>query len=52
MFDADTRLTLLSRDGGYEKTEFAEADYVPPTFAEEEAIIKRAKPEKNTKKKK
>lgn len=52
LFDADTRLTLLSRDGGYEKTEFAEADYVPPTFAEEEAIIKRAKPEKNTKKKK
>lgn len=50
LFDAETRLTLLSRDDGYVKTEYAEADYIPPTFAEEEAIVKR-KPEKKTKKK-
>ena len=51
IFDAETRLTLLNRDEGYQNTGFAEADYVPPSFAEEENIIKKFKPEKPSKKK-
>lgn len=52
VFDNDTRLTLLARDGGYKKTGFAEADFVPLTFAEEQEVIEKLKPKKNDKKKK
>lgn len=51
LFDSQTRLTLLARDGGYKKTDFADADYVPPTFEEEEKIALKYKPSKTQKKK-
>lgn len=38
IFDAETRLTLLERDGGYVKTDYAEADVLPLTYGEEEQI--------------
>ena len=52
LFDAETRLTLLSRDGGYKKTGFADADRVPLTFPEEEELLKTLKAKKAEKKKK
>ena len=51
LFDKETRLTLLKRDGGYIKTGYADAEYVPPAYAEEEEIIKNSKPAKKEKKK-
>lgn len=41
LFDADTRLTLLERDNGYEKTEYADADVAPLAYEEEEALKKK-----------
>lgn len=41
LFDADTRLTLLERDGGYEKTEYPDADVKPLAYEEEEALKKK-----------
>lgn len=52
VFDGETRLTLLSRDGGYQKTGFADADRKPLTFAEEEELKKTFKAKKAEKKKK
>ena len=52
LFDGETRLTLLSRDGGYIKTDFAEAEYKPLPFKEEEEIKEKFKPKKDAKKKK
>lgn len=53
LFDADTRLTLLERDGGYEKTEYADADVKPLSYGEEEALKKKfTLPKKGSKKKK
>ena len=52
LFDAETRLTLLSRDGGYHKTGFADADLEPLTFPEEEELLKTFKAKKAEKKKK
>lgn len=52
LFDAETRLTLLSRDAGYNKTQFADADYKPLPFKEEEEIKQKFKPKKDEKKKK
>ena len=51
-FDGETRLTLLSRDGGYKKTGFADADTAPLTFPEEEELIKTMKSKKAEKKRK
>lgn len=51
LFDGETRLTLLVRDGGYKATGFADADYIPPTYPEEEEIAKKYKPQKTQKKK-
>ena len=52
VFDADTRLTLLQRDEGYQKTDFADADFVPLGYAEEEALKKKfSLPKKEDKKK-
>lgn len=52
VFDADTRLTLLQRDEGYKKTDFADADFVPLGYAEEEALKKKfSLPKKEEKKK-
>ncbi len=52
LFDGETRLTLLERDGGYKKTDFADADYSPMPFGDEEEVIKKFKQKKNEKKKK
>ena len=52
LFDAETRLTLLSRDEGYQNTGFADADRLPLTFPEEEELIKTFKAKKAEKKKK
>ncbi len=52
VFDAVTRLTLLSRDGGYVQTGFADADKIPLGYDEEEAIKNKLKPSKVDKKKK
>ena len=52
LFDGETRLTLLARDGGYKNTGFADADFVPLTFPEEEELIKTFKSKKAEKKKK
>ncbi len=51
IFDSDTRLTILSRDGGYKKTDFKDADFVPRPFEEENEIVEKLKPKKETKKK-
>jgi multiple sugar transport system ATP-binding protein len=52
IFDGHTRLTLLARDGGYEKNDFADADKIPLSFEEEEAIKAKSKQPINEKKKK
>lgn len=52
LFDAETRLTLLARDGGYVKGGFADADRKPLTFPEEEELLKTFKAKKAEKKKK
>lgn len=52
IFDGETRLTLLERDGGYVKTEYTDADYAPMPFKDEEEVIKKFKEKKNEKKKK
>lgn len=52
IFDADTRLTLLERDGGYKVTDYPDADFKPFTFAEEEELKKKfSLPKKEQKKK-
>lgn len=52
IFDADTRLTLLARDGGYQKTDYADANFVPLPYGEEERIKNDLKPKQDDKKKK
>lgn len=52
LFDMETRLTLLRRDGGYVSTGLPQSDYRPMSFAEENAVIERHKPAKENKKKK
>lgn len=52
IFDAETRLTLLDRDGGYAETGFAEADFKPLPYATELEVIENLKPKKADKKKK
>ncbi len=51
VFDAKTCLTLLERDGGYVKTKYADADFVPLGYDEEEEILEGLKPKKEKKKK-
>lgn len=46
IFDSETRLTLLARDGGYKKTPYKDADRVPLPYAEEQALIGNMKPKK------
>ncbi|MDE7454021.1 MAG: ABC transporter ATP-binding protein [Clostridia bacterium] len=50
LFDGETRLTLLARDEGYKKNGFADSDYIPRTFKEEEEIKEKLKPAKDKKK--
>jgi multiple sugar transport system ATP-binding protein len=56
IFDNETRLNLLARDGGYSKTKYADADVIPMEYNEEEevkkAIMAQAQPEKQAKNKK
>ena len=52
VFDAVTRLTLLARDEGYIKTEFADADFQPLGYEEEGELKKKYSLPKETKKKK
>ncbi|MDE7306808.1 MAG: hypothetical protein K2N33_05400, partial [Clostridia bacterium] len=52
LFDSETRLTLLSRDEGYNKTDFADADYIPLDYNEEEELKKKFNAKKDDKKKK
>ena len=52
IFDSETRLTLLARDGGYKNTGFKDADFVPLPFDEENGIVEKLKPKKEVKKKK
>ena len=51
LFDAQTRLTLLKKDGGYTQTGFADASYSPLSFDEEEQIKLKHKPLNAQKKK-
>ena len=46
-FDGETRLTLLSRDGGYIKTGCQDADFKPMTYPEEQAVIEKHAPKKD-----
>lgn len=41
LFDAESRLTLLARDDGYKKTDFADADFIPLPYPEEEQLKKK-----------
>lgn len=52
IFDAETRLTLLERDGRYKKTAYADADFKPLAFDEEEQIREKLRLPDGTKKKK
>ena len=53
LFDEETQLTLLSRDGGYIPcANNSEADYVPPAKGEMEARKKALEPKAENKKKK
>ncbi|MCM1545985.1 MAG: ABC transporter ATP-binding protein [Clostridiales bacterium] len=53
LFDAETRLTLLERDAGYEKTDYPDADVTPLAFEEEETLKKKfSLPKAEPKKKK
>lgn len=52
LFDSETRLTLLARDGGYKSDGRADADRKPLPYNEELAVIEKLKPAKTVKKKK
>lgn len=52
LFDGETRLTLLSRDGGYIKTGYPDSDFKPMSYIEEQAIIEKHAPKKEGKVKK
>ncbi len=52
IFDSETRLTLLSRDGGYTQTDYRDADVAPLTYDEEEQIKNKLKLKPENKKKK
>lgn len=46
LFDAETRLTLLSKDGGYKPTGHKDADRIPLPYPDEQRIIEKLKPQK------
>lgn len=51
LFDGVTRLTLLKRDERYKETGFADANFKPLAFDEEERLKEKFKPKKTEKKK-
>jgi ABC-type sugar transport system ATPase subunit len=56
IFDGETRLNVLTRDDGYNKTKYADADVQPMGYNEEEEVKKtisaQSQPEKQSKNKK
>lgn len=52
IFDSETRLTLLARDGGYINTGKKDADFKPLPYPEEQEKMEKLKPQKNAPKKK
>lgn len=52
IFDAETRLTLLARDGGYGNSGLPDTDFKPLPFAEEERIHENVKADKGRGKRK
>ena len=52
IFDSETRLTLLKRDGGYKNTGHKDADRLPLPYPEEQAVIEKLTPKKEDTKKK
>ncbi|MCD8307245.1 MAG: ABC transporter ATP-binding protein [Clostridia bacterium] len=50
LFDGETRLTILAKDEGYEKTSHKDADRMPKSFIEEREILKQLAPQKKKKK--
>ncbi|MCH5146642.1 MAG: ABC transporter ATP-binding protein [Clostridiales bacterium] len=52
IFDSETRLTLLKRDGGYKNTGHKDADRLPFPYPEEQAVIEKLTPKKEDTKKK
>lgn len=52
IFDSETRLTLLARDGGYIDTGKKDAERMPIPYPEEQAVIEKLKPKKEAPKKK
>lgn len=52
IFDGETRLTLLSRDGGYTETGKNDANFVPLPYKEELRLAESLKPQKAEQKKK
>ncbi|MBO5327911.1 MAG: ABC transporter ATP-binding protein [Clostridia bacterium] len=51
LFDEETQLSILSRDEGYEKTGYPEADVKPKSLQEEKELKKKHSPLKEDKKK-
>lgn len=52
IFDGQTRLTLLERDDGYAKNDFADSDFKPLPYDEEREVVEKLKPKKQEPKKK
>ncbi len=52
IFDSVSRLSLLSRDGGYTETGFADAAFVPLPYDEEQSLVEKSKFKPKDKKKK
>lgn len=52
IFDSETRLTLLKRDGGYKSTGHKDEEFVPLPYLEEQAVIEKLKPKKEEQPKK
>ncbi|MCD8293867.1 MAG: ABC transporter ATP-binding protein [Clostridia bacterium] len=50
LFDGETRLTILAKDEGYQKTSHKDADRMPKSYLEEREILKELAPKKKKKK--
>lgn len=49
IFDGETRITILKRDGGYASTGYADADVSPMAYGEEEELKSSLKPQPEAK---
>ena len=52
IFDSESRLALLKRDGAYKSTGHKDADRIPLPYPEEQAVIEKLKPKKDEQPKK